>query len=102
MKLAIFVERWKIMKISEALKKLISNPDDLTTLPQLVAQVEAMEQSDFAYQERIQKLQDINKSYLAQIPIPNADPTANTKTEDKEPTLDDAREAILQALGGNE
>lgn len=92
------------MKISEALKALIKNPDDLTSLPQLIAQVEQLEQSDFEYQDKIAKLQEINKKYLAQIPIPNADPHSQNKQDgDKEPTLEDAQEAIIQALqGGNE
>lgn len=92
------------MKISEALKRLIENPDDLSTLPQLVAQVEQMENTEVDYQERITKLQEINRNYLAQIPIPNADPTKQGgQEEEKEPTLDDAKEAIIQALqGGNE
>jgi hypothetical protein len=90
----------KPMKISEALKALIANPDDLTTLPQLVAQVEEMEKSEFGYQERISQLQNINKQYLAQIPIPNAEPLK--KDEEQEPTLEDAKEALLSALGGNE
>jgi hypothetical protein len=86
------------MKISDALKKLISNPDDLTTLPQLVAQVEQLESSEFGYQERIQKLQDINKAYLAQIPIPGADPVKK-EDEPKEPTLEDAKQALINSLG---
>lgn len=90
------------MKLSEALKALISNPDDLTTLPQLVAVAEGLEQSEFGYQERIQKLQDINKSYLAQIPIPGADPHKKEDKSDEEPTIEDAKDALLNALGGNE
>lgn len=92
------------MKISEALRQLISNPDDLSTLPQLVAQVETLENAETDYQERITKLQEINRNYLAQIPIPNADPhSQNKQDEDNEPTLEDAQEAIIQALqGGNE
>jgi hypothetical protein len=90
------------MKLSEALKALIGNPDDLTTLPQLVAIAEGLEQSEFGYQERIQKLQDINKSYLAQIPIPNSDPTKKEDNEENAPTLEDAKQALLNSLGGNQ
>lgn len=91
------------MKLSEALRALIDNPDDLSTLPQLVAQVEQLEASEEGYQERIAKLQEINKSYLAQIPIPDADPhKKNTKEEDKEPTLEDAKSVLIETLGGNQ
>jgi hypothetical protein len=89
------------MKLSEALKALITNSDDLSSLPQLVAIAEGLEQSEFGYQERIQKLQDINKSYLAQIPIPGADPLKKEDNEDKAPTLEDAKQALLNSLGGN-
>lgn len=89
------------MKLSEALKALIANPDDLTALPQLVATAEALETSEFGYQERIAKLQDINKQYLAQIPIPGAEPTKKDD-EPKEATLDDAKQYLVETLGGKE
>lgn len=86
------------MSISKALKKLIDNPDDLSTLPQLVSQVEAMEQAEFTYQERISSLQNINKSYLAQIPIPGNEPQA--PEEDKAPTLEDAKQHLINTFTG--
>jgi hypothetical protein len=85
-------------KIADALKKLIENSDDLSTLPQLVAQVEGIESSEGDYQERISKLQDINKKYLAQIPIAGAEP--EPPAEPEEPTLDDARNYLIESLGG--
>lgn len=87
-------------KIADALKKLIENSDDLSTLPQLVAQVETIEASEENYQLRISKLQEINKSYLAQIPIPG-DETKKPPAEPEEPTLDDAKQYLIQALGGD-
>lgn len=85
--------------IADALKKLIENSDDLSTLPQLVAQVEELETGIDEYQGRIQKLQDINKSYLAQIPIPGNEPGGNEEsTEEEEPTLDDARDYLIEVL----
>ena len=90
------------MKLSEALRALIDNPDDLSTLPQLVAQVEQLEQSEESYQERIDKLQAINRSYLAQIPIPGEEPKP---ADDEEPTVsfEDAQKELLnafQSVGG--
>jgi hypothetical protein len=87
-------------KLAEALKKLIENSDDLSSLPQLVAQVEALEASEEDYQSRIARLQEINKSYLAQIPIPG-DETKKPPAEPEEPTLDDAKQYLIQALGGD-
>lgn len=87
-------------KLADALKKLIENSDDLSQLPQLVAQVEQIEGSEATYQERIAKLQEINKSYLAQIPIPT-DKTQEPPAPEKEPTLDDAKAYLVQALKGD-
>jgi hypothetical protein len=87
-------------KIADALKKLIENSDDLSTLPQLVAQVETIEAGEENYQLRISKLQEVNKSYLAQIPIPGQEP----KKKDDEPqeaTIEDAKNYLIEALGGN-
>lgn len=86
-------------KIADALKKLIENSDDLSTLPQLVAQVETIEAGEAAYQERIAKLQEINKSYLAQIPIPE-DKTKLPPADPEEPTMEDAKNYLIEALGG--
>lgn len=86
-------------KIAEALKKLIENSDDLSTLPQLVAQVEELEGSEETYQTRIASLQQINKQYLAQIPIPGNEPKTPEEDE-KEPTLADAQAYLIETLGG--
>lgn len=85
-------------KIADALKKLIENPDDLTTLPALVAQVEEMEAAEEGYLERIGKLQDLNKKYLAQIPIPGTE--EQKKEDDEEPTIEDAKAYLIEKLGG--
>lgn len=88
-------------KYTDALKAMQQNPDDMTQLPQLIVQIEQLEQSEFAYQERIAKLQEINKAYLAQIPVTTEEP--NKKDEPPaEVTLDDARNTIIALMGGNE
>ena len=86
-------------KIADALKALIENSEDLSSLPQLVAQVETLEASEEGYQNRIAKLQEVNRNYLAQIPIPNNEP--EPEPEDKEPTLEDAKQYLESFLGGN-
>ena len=73
-------------KVADALRKLIENSDDLSTLPQLVAQVETIEAGEEGYQARIAKLQEINKSYLAQIPIPT-DKTQEPPAAPEAPTF---------------
>ena len=91
------------MEISKALQKIIENPDDLSTLPQIVAKVQELEEKvqnfpeiEQQYMERIERLQEINRSYLAQIPIPGQE----EEKEDPEPevTLEDAKEALFQAM----
>jgi hypothetical protein len=90
------------MKIAAALRALLENSEDLSTLPQLVAQVEALEASETDYQTRIAKLQEINRSYLAQIPVPT-DKTQEPPAAPEEPTLNDAKNYLVAALaGGNE
>ena len=91
------------MEISDALQKIIENPDDLSTLPQIVAKVQELEEKvqkfpeiEQQYMERIERLQEINRSLLAQIPIPGQE----KKEENAEPevTLEDAKEALFQAM----
>jgi len=91
------------MEISKALQKIIENPDDLSTLPQIVAKVQELENKvqnfpeiEQQYMERIERLQEINRSYLAQIPIPGQE----QKKEDTEPevTLEDAKKELLKAM----
>ena len=88
-------------KIADALKALIENSDDLSNLPQLVAQVETLESSEEGYQDRIARLQEVNKSYLAQIPIPGQE-TQTQEEEEDEPTLEDAKQYLINHLGGNQ
>ena len=91
------------MEISKALQKIIENPDDLSTLPQIVAKVQELEEKvqkfpeiEQQYLERIERLQEINRSYLAQIPIPGQE----EKKEDVEPefTLEDAKKELVKAM----
>lgn len=86
------------MLLSAALRKILENPEDLSELPVLVSNAEQLEAGEATYQEKIQKLQDINRSYLAQIPIPGDEP--EVPEADDEPTLDDAKNQIIELLGG--
>lgn len=86
------------MRLSEALRNIINNPDDLSTLPQLVELAEKHEADETSYLERIAKLQEINKSYLSQIPIASNEPPKIE--EPQEPTLEDAKNYLIEQLGG--
>ena len=82
-------------KLSEALKNLISNPDDLSTLPELVAKVEALEEAESNYQNRISQLQEVNRKYLQMIPLPD-DP--NKKVEPPVTNWQDESKQFLNGL----
>lgn len=87
------------MSLSDALRAIIDDPEDLTQLPTIIEQVAQLEASEIEYQSRISKLQNLNKEFLAQIPIAGED----TKTEDQqdpEPTLEDAKQYLVETLGG--
>ena len=90
------------MTLSEAIRKLIADPEDLTNLPAILAQAEQMETGEADYQERIVKLQKLNKEYFNQIPV-----VAEIKppeTEEKEVTFEDAQNELVKAMqnmGGN-
>ena len=86
------------MSLSEALKAIIADPEDLTQLPTIIEKVAQLEASELQYQERISKLQNLNKEFLAQIPIAGEDKAEPQEEED--PTLEDAKQYLVETLGG--
>lgn len=92
------------MSLAEALRKLQQDPDDLTALPEIIAKVESLEGEIGSYQERISKLQQVNKEYLNMIPTSINEVEDKTEEEEPEITLEDAQNELLNALhniGGN-
>ena len=87
------------MSLSDALKAIISDPEDLTQLPAIIEQVAQLEASELQYQERISKLQNLNKEFLAQIPIAGED-TKSDDQQEEDPTLEDAKAYLIETLGG--
>lgn len=87
------------MSLSDALKAIIADPEDLTQLPTIIEKVAQLEASELQYQERISKLQNLNKEFLAQIPIAGED-TKSDDQQDEEPTLEDAKAYLVETLGG--
>lgn len=88
-------------QFADALRRLQQNPEDLSELPQLIAQVEQVEDSVTTYQQNISTLQDINKKYLAQIPVPGELP-GKKEEEPEEPTFEDAKAYLVETLGGSQ
>ena len=87
------------MSLSDALRAIISDPEDLTQLPAIIEQVAQLEASELQYQERISKLQNLNKEFLAQIPIAGEDTKVDDQQEE-DPTLEDAQAYLIETLGG--
>ena len=87
------------MSLSDALKAIIADPEDLTQLPTIIEKVAQLEASELQYQERISKLQNLNKEFLAQIPIAGEDKQHEDQQEE-DPTLNDARDYLVETLGG--
>jgi len=93
-------------EIIEALRTLQAEPDDLSNLPTIVAQLEEYQTNTITkeqeYQDRIVKLQDSNRSLLSQIPINDGKPPSNE--EDNKPSFEDAQQELIKAMqnvGGN-
>lgn len=78
------------MSLQKALQAIIDNPEDLTELPKIIAQVQALEESEFNNLERISKLQEYNRAYLKQIPTGTNEP--EEEQEEEVVTLTDAQE----------
>lgn len=89
------------MSLADELKKLIDNPDDLSTLPTLIEQVAEFEKSasenETNYQTRIKNLQDANRSYLSQIPMAQEEPKT---PEQILPTFEDAKAHLINVVTG--
>lgn len=66
------------MKLSEMLKKIIDDPENLTELPQIIEGVMNLENENVEFEEKVATLHKRNREYLRMIPIPE------TKTEEKE------------------
>lgn len=86
-----------------ALKAIIDNPDDLSTLPETINALEeyhtSVQTREADDQERIIKLQDSNRNLISQIPISTGEPKT-TDPEDKEVTFEDAQAELLNTMNG--
>ena len=51
---------YNMSALTDALQSIAANPDDLSQLPHLIAQVSAIEERETEYQTRIKALQDTN------------------------------------------
>ena len=91
----------------EYLRGLTKDPDDLSGLPDAINALEkfnedySAKQSEWVetegkYQDRINKLQESNRSLISQIPVAGEP----QDTHDHVPTKEDTREAFINILTG--
>ena len=85
------------MSLAEALKRIKENPDDLTELPQIIEQVAGLETEIDEYQSRIVDMRELNKKYLAMVPVAGEEPKEEKKEEPA--TLNDAKEYLVSHFG---
>lgn len=86
-------------KLSELIKALIENPEDLSQLPTLLDKAVEVEKQEGEYQMLVDKLQATNRNLLKMIPQPQAEPK---KEEPKveEYTLDTGVKSMMTLMEG--
>lgn len=90
-------------KLSERIKALVDTPDDLSSLPEIIAQAEELENENVGYVDRITNLQDSNRKLLGMIPATTTDPIEVEPEVEVELTIEDASKALEELItGGNE
>ena len=83
----------------EALQALIENPDDLSSLPGVIEQLQEYETTATTRAtedlERITNLQNANRNLLSQIPINTGEPEP---PKDEGVTFEQAQEQLINAM----
>ena len=86
-------------KLSERIKALIDNPEDLSILPELHQLAVESEKTEGDYQVRIDKLQATNRNLLKMIPQPQAEPKKE-EPKAEEYTLDNGVKSMMTLMEG--
>ena len=84
------------MSLYERIVKLIENSEDLSDLPAIASDVQKLEEALQEREDKIAKLYETNRKYLAMIPV--EEPSADKEPEEEPPTIEEAIEAIKQSL----
>lgn len=88
-------------EILEVLNGILENPDDLSSLPGVIEQLQEYETTATTRAtedlERITNLQNANRNLLSQIPI-NTGQTEDSTPEDDQPTFEQAQEQLVNAM----
>ena len=86
------------MSITELLKKMLDNPDDLTDLPGVIEQVANLETEHQEALDKVGEMHELNRKYLSMIPIADS---LEPEQEEQRPdpiTFDDAVNSIMQEI----
>jgi len=86
------------MKLSEILRKLKENPDDLSALGEAIAQAENLEEQTTTQTDQIGKLQENYRKAIQMIPVPGEEPKEEESEEEKMPTIEEAAAKIAEDL----
>ena len=82
-------------KVSEMLKKLAEHPEDVSILPELLKEAEALEASEANAMTLVEKTQASNRNLLAQI---IAQPDPKPKDEPKVITINDVTASLIEEM----
>lgn len=85
------------MTLSERLKLILESPEDLSTLPELIKEVETLEEEFASANDKIGELHEINRKYLSMIPIED-ETEVKEEEQEIEVTVEDAVQSILEGL----
>lgn len=89
-------------RLSELIKALADTPDDLSTLPEIIAQAEELENENAGYVDRVTNLQESNRKLLGMIPATTTDPTEIESEGEVELTMEDASKALEEIIMGGQ
>lgn len=86
------------MSITELLKKMLNNPDDLTDLPGVIEQVAKLETEHQEALDKVGEMHELNRKYLSMIPIADSLEPEQDEQKPDPITFDDAVNSIMKEI----
>ena len=90
-------------KISDKIKALLENPDDLSVLAEVYNETLELEQQKVDYETKLGELQQANRSLLKMIPKVEEPKKMEPEVEkiNEAPSVDEGAEALKAIIGGH-
>lgn len=88
------------MSLLKMLKAIKDNPEDLSTLPEIIEKVGEMEKTLGENEETIGRLHELKNKYLKMIPV--KDELEETQAKSKGEEMPDIDQAINEIIRGDE